>query len=65
MAVGPSTNGSAEKPIGDFSGDVEAGSQHHIIELHGDLGLALVGDRRIPLTDEEVRCIYFILIKNN
>jgi hypothetical protein len=35
---------------------VDMDDQYHAMKLHGDRGLALVGDERIPLTDEEVCC---------
>jgi hypothetical protein len=52
---------STEKASVDHDEDVEAGGQHHThnkrdnMKLHGDRGLALVGDERIPLTEEDVR----------
>jgi hypothetical protein len=50
---------SLEKPSMDHSEDVEAGGHAHAkrdpAKLHGDRGLALVGDERIPLTEEDVR----------
>jgi hypothetical protein len=63
MALANTTNSplsSPEKASVDHNEDVEGG-QHHthsnrrdITKLHGDRGLALVGDQRIPLTDEDV-----------
>lgn len=54
---------SREKASIDHNEDVEAAGQHHAhnprrdnMKLHGDRGLALVGDQRIPLTEEDVRC---------
>jgi hypothetical protein len=64
MAVANTSNSplsSTEKASVDHDEDVEAGGQHHAhgrrdhMKLHGDRGLALVGDERIPLTEEDVR----------
>jgi hypothetical protein len=62
-AIGPSTYESKEMTSADHSGDVKADGQYHAIKLQGDLGLALVGDERIPLTDEDVCCISSRLVK--
>lgn len=64
MAIANRTNSplsSPEKASVDHNEDIEAGGQHHAhnkrdnMKLHGDRGLALVGDERIPLTEEDVR----------
>jgi hypothetical protein len=64
MAIANRTNSplsSPEKASVDDNEDAEAGGQHHAhnkrdnMKLHGDCGLALVGDERIPLTEEDVR----------
>jgi len=67
MAIANTTNSplsSTEKTSVDHDEDVEAGGQHHrhnnrrsSVKLHGDRGLALVGDERIPLTEDDVRGI--------
>lgn len=68
MAVANTTNSplsSAEKSSVDHAEDVEAGSQFQThnrresLKLHGDRGLALVGDERIPLTEANVRSFAF------
>lgn len=46
---------SPEKAFVDHAEDVEAGAKRGPKMLHGDRGLAIVGDQRIPLTEEDVR----------
>ena len=62
MTNGLSTYESAEeKTSTDHPEEVKVDDRSYRtgIKLHGDIGLALVGDERIPLTDEDVCCICF------
>lgn len=65
MAVANTSNSplsSTEKASVNHDEDVEASGHYRAhsrrdhMKLHGDLGLALVGDERIPLTEDDVRC---------
>lgn len=52
---------STEKTFIDHDEDIEVGAEHHPhaghghMNKHGDRGLSIVGDERIPLTEADVR----------
>ena len=67
MANGPRTYDLAEENTSaNYSEEVKVDDRSdRATRLHGDIGLALVGDERIPLTDEDVRCACFWILEGD